>query len=281
MKIFKNKFFIIALAVAIFLTVFCAVLSIMGVKNPLGSAFNVIATPFRYVGMKIGDAADGFSRYFENIDRLAKENESLREENNSLEAALAESEAVREENKRLREYLEVKKTYPSLSFTDALIIGTESENYSTFLTLNRGSGDGIKLGMPVIVKEGVVGSVCELGGTWCRVRVITEASASLGAYIARSGEVGIVSGDISLKDTGKCRMTYLPEDADIEVGDIVYTSGKGSVYPRDLIVGRVISVSKNQYLRTTEAEVECTVDFESLRYVMVVTGYEITDGETK
>ena len=282
MKIFKNKFFIIALSIAIFLTVFTSVLAIMGKTDPIKEVFNTIATPFRYIGVKIGEATEGFSAYFKGIDRLAEENESLREENQALESALAEMQATKEENARLREYLAVKETYPTLTLTDALIIATESDNYSTFLTLNRGSGDGVGLGMPVIVKAGVVGSVCEVGYSWCRVRVITEASAGVGAYVSRSGEIGIVCGDISLKDKGICKMTYLPEGADISVGDLIYTSGEGSVYPRDLYIGKVVSVRKNEYLRTVEAEVECAVDFELLRYVMVVIDFEtVSDGEAE
>lgn len=277
MKFFKNKFFIIALAVAVFIVIFTATLSIMGQTDPIKNIFNVIATPFRYVGVKIKESVDGFSRYFENMDKLIEENEKLKEENSRLEKELADSKATKEENERLREFIEVKRSYPELKFSDALIIGAGSENYMTVFTLDRGSGDGIRLGMPVVVKEGIVGSVCELGYNWCRVRAITEASASVGAYISRSGEVGVVSGDISLKDTGRCRLTYLPEGADIEVGDLVYTSGLGSVYPRGLLIGRVISVKDNEYLRTVEAEIECAVDFKSLDHVMIITDYKLSD----
>ena len=282
MKIFKNKFFIIALAVAIFLTVLSSTLAIMGKTDPLKNAVNIIATPFRYAATQIKRSIEGFSRYFESVDRLSEENESLRDRVDELESLLVNAEQAEQENARLREYLEVKSTYPDFELIDALIVGTESENYMTLFTLNKGKGDGIKLGMPVMVKEGLVGSVCELGYNWCRVRALTEASASVGAYVSRSGETGILSGDISLKDTGECILTYLPENADVEVGDLVYTSGIGSVYPRALFIGKVISVENNEYLRTKTAKVECAVDFDSLRYVMVIIDYEIyTEGASE
>lgn len=275
MKLFKNKFFIIALSITVFITIFTATLSIMGQTGPLKNVFNVISTPFRYVGIKIQDSFEGFSKYFSKIENLDRENKELEGKVAELEKNLADAEALRLENERLRRYLDVKKTFPDFKMTEALIIGSESDNYMTVFTLNKGSVDGVKLGMPIIVEGGLVGSVCEVGYNWCCVRTLTEASASAGAYIPRSGEAGIVDGDISLKDTGECMLTYLSEDSDVIVGDLVYTTGQGSVYPRDLLIGRVISVEINEYLRTKTATVKCAVDFKSLKYVMIITDFEV------
>lgn len=276
MKFFKNKFFIIALSIAVFSTVLIATLSAMG-YDPLSNVLNKVSVPFRYVGIKIKESLDGYSKYFQQVEGLADENEELRSEIESLREALAENELAKQENAMLRDHLDIKKSYPSFKMVDALIIGKDNENYMTILTLNRGEGDGVSVGMPVIVSAGLVGSVFEVGYDWCRVRLIVEASASVSAYIPRSGETCVLSGDISLKGTGKCVLEYLSEDADVEEGDLVYTCGEGSNYPRDIYVGRVISVDVNEYLRTKEAVVECAVNFQSLDYVMIVTDYEISE----
>lgn len=275
MKFFKNKFFIFSLSIVIFIVILTATLSLMGQTGPVKNALNLIAQPFRYVGIQIKEAFDGFSLYFSSVEDLQKENESLASALAEMEQKISESEAVKAENERLRAYLDVKKTHPDLKLTEALIIGNESENFMTIFTLNKGSGDGISLGMPVIVPEGLVGSVCEVGFNWCRVRAITEASASVGAYIPRSGEVGVLEGDISLKDTGNCYLTYLSADADIEIGDLVLSSGKGSVYPRDMVIGKIIAVETNEYLRTKVATVEISADLTSLKYVMIITDFVI------
>ena len=275
MKFFKNKFFIIVMSLALFIVILSVTLSAMGQTGPINNTLNVMATPFRYVGLKIGEAFNGFSKYFTSIDELDKENQSLIEEIERLEGELADSQAIKEENERLREYIEFKKTYPDLALTEALIISSESENHSTVFTLNKGREDEIKVGMPVVISKGVVGSVCEVGSTWCKVRVITEASSSIGAYVSRSGETGLIEGDISLKGTGECILNYLPADADIEIGDLIYTSGLGSVYPRGLLIGEVTEIKTDEYLRTKVAKVKCSVNFESLTYVMIVTDYDI------
>lgn len=275
MNIFKNKFFIIALSVAVFFVILVSVLSIMGQAGAIKNALNTVSMPFRYVGTKISEAFEGFSNYFESMDSLLDENESLRDEINRLEGELADKEATKDENARLREYIEVKKTYPDLKLLDALIVGREGDNKTTFLTLDSGTADGVEVGMPIIVSGGLVGSVCEVGDVWCRVRVITESSAGTGAYVARSGEIGIVSGDIGFGVDNKCIMKYLPEDADVKAGDLIYTSGIGSVYPRGLLIGRVESVDVDEFARQKVATVKAAVDADSLRYVMIVTDYEI------
>ena len=277
MKIFKNKIFITALSIAIFFVILVSVLSLMGQTGAVKDALGTVSMPFRYVGLKVSEAFEGFSEYFRSVDELLGENQSLRDEIERLEGEVADRDATKEENARLREYLDVKKTYPDFELMDALIVGREGDNNTTFLTLDRGSADGVEVGMPIIVSQGLVGSVCEVGKAWCRVRIVTESSAGAGAYVHRSGEIGIVGGDITLGLDNKCRLKYLHEDADVKIGDLVYTSGEGSVYPRGLLIGRISSVDKDEFLRQKTAVIETAVDFRELKYVMIITDFEITD----
>lgn len=275
MKIFKNKFFIIALSIAVFFVILTSVLALMGQVGAIKNALNTVSIPFRYVGLRVSEAFEGFSDYFKSVNSLLDENESLRNEIESLEGELADMQATKDENERLREYIEVKKTYPDFKFSDALIVGREGDGNTTFLTLDKGSGDGVENGMPVIVSGGVVGSVCEVGNNWCRVRVITESSAGTGAYVSRSGEIGIISGDVSLAIDNKCLLEYLLEDADVVAGDLVYTSGVGSVYPRGLLIGRVEGVDVDEFSRQKTATVKAAVDVDELRYVMIVIDFDV------
>jgi len=168
----------------------------------------------------------------------------------------------------------MKERYSSFKLTEALIIGREGEGHATFFTLNKGKRDGIDTGMAVMVSGGLVGSVCDAGETWSRVRVLNEASASAGAYVHRSGEIGVLSGDIAYKDTGLCVLKYLSENADVVEGDMIYTSGDGSVYPGGIYIGKVTEVTLDGFSRTKTATVECAVSFDDLKYVVVITGYE-------
>ena len=271
LKIFKNKFFIVTLSLAVFFTVFTVTLTAMGQTDPIKDVFNTVALPLKYATGAIIDSVNGFTRYFTAIDELYNENESLRDKIDRLENEATEGKAAKEENARLRDYLEMKEQYSSFKLTEALIVGYEGEGNTTFLTLNKGKNDGIDTGMAVIVKSGLVGSVCESGSNWSRVRLVNEASAAVSAYVQRSGETGVVCGDIAYKDKGYCVLKYLNDDADVQEGDLIYTSGNGSVYPGGILVGKITDINEDGFSRTKIATVECAVDFTSLKYVMVVT----------
>ena len=274
MNLFRNKFFIVCLCIAVVLCAVPSTLALMGYRSLSRNIVGTLTSPFRFCVTLAGDAFEGFGKYFSSIDALSKKNEELESENAALKEQIERAEILEEENRRLREYLEMKQSYPSFTFEEGMIVSYSSGNYQTSLTLNRGSLHGIEVNMPVIVSGGIVGYVTDVGLNWCMVTTILETESSVGAYILRSGEVGIVSGDYSLWKDGCCKITYMESDADILVGDKVYSSGTGSVYPADLPIGEVIGIEVDEYSRNLIATVKPSVDFSDLKWMMIITGYE-------
>lgn len=273
MKLFKNKFFIICLAVAV---VLCAVPSTFALMGYRGLAKNIVGTltsPLQWCVTVVGNAFEGFGLYFAGIDRLREENEALEQENAALREQIENAELLEAENERLRSYLDMKAKFPSFEMVEGMIISYSAGNYMTSFTLNRGTMHGVSTQMPVVVADGVVGYVTEVGLNWCMVSTIIETASSVGAYVPRSGATGIVSGDAALRRDGVCKMNYLEANADIQVGDRVLSSGNGSVYPAELVIGTVTAIETDEYSRTLEATVQPTVDFASLQYMMIITGY--------
>lgn len=273
MKLFQNKFFLIALCVAVSLAAATSTLSLMGYHTMVRNVLGTVTFPFRWCATTVTNAFEGFGRYFTSLDTLYGENEALKQENEALKNRLEDAALIEAENARLREYLDVKSQNPTFALCEAMIVSRESGNYMTVFTLNRGSLHGIKVNMPVITKDGIVGCVSEVGLNWSKVTTIIESASSVGAYVPRSGESGIVSGDFSLKNEGKCKFSYVSQTADIVVGDRVLSSGMGSVYPADLPIGRVVEIGEDEYNRTFVATVEPAVELSSLQWVMIVTGF--------
>ena len=273
MKLFKNKFFIICLAVAV---VLCAVPSTFALMGYRGLAKNIVGTltsPLQWCVTVVGNAFEGFGRYFAGIDHLREENEALEQENAALREQIEKAELLEAENERLRSYLDMKAKFPSFEMVEGMIISYSAGNYMTSFTLNRGTMHGVSTQMPVVVADGVVGYVTEVGLNWCMVSTIIETASSVGAYVPRSGATGIVSGDAALRRDGVCKMNYLEANADIQVGDRVLSSGNGSVYPAELVIGTVTAIETDEYSRTLEATIQPTVDFASLQYMMIIIGY--------
>ena len=275
MKLLKSKLFIICAVIAVVLALTSAMLAALGRTDILGSAVKTVAMPFEWCGNKVAEAFDGFISVFTDYDRLAKENEELREQIESMEKEKADASVLREENEWLKDYLGLHASHPEFKLTSANIISRESGNYATILTLNCGTVHGIKKEMPVITADGVFGYVSEVGLDWCKVVSIIETTSKVGVYTDRSGVIGTVEGSTELREDGMCVMSY-SAGSDIKVGDRVYTSGTGSIYPGGLLLGTVESIKADETTRTLIANIRPAIDFtdvSNITGVMVINGY--------
>ena len=279
MQFFKSRFFIIALTVALILALVPTVLSIMGLSSFVRAALGTIVSPFQSALSYVADGIEGFSDYFTEYDRLAKENEELKSELAKLEDKIYSADLIVEENEWLRSYMGLKREHVDFELEAATVIAREAGNYMTVFVLNRGTLHGVSAGMPIITERGVIGYVCGVGPAWAKGVTLLETASSVGAYIERSGETGVVEGSYILKNDGLCTMTYLPSNADVKGGDRVLTSGVGSVYPQGLLIGTVESVGFDEYTRMTTAKISLAEDTSDIKKVMIIKDFKITNEE--
>ncbi|NLM57213.1 MAG: rod shape-determining protein MreC [Clostridiales bacterium] len=274
MKLIKSKFFIIMLCIALALVIVPSVLTLMGLSSYVRSAVATLLTPAQSLMMKVTNAIDGFTDYFTEFDRLKAENEALKRELAEYKNKFYEIDNILKTNEWLYEYLELKREHTEFKLIDADIVGREVGNYMTVFTLNVGTDKGVTADMPVITSDGIVGYIAEAGPNWSKVLTIIESASAVGAYVERTGELGLVEGSFDLRGTGLCKLTYLATDSDVKVGDRVLSSGLGSIYPRGLVVGIVESIEPDQFSRTVTAYVRPTANLEDLTRVMVIKSYE-------
>jgi rod shape-determining protein MreC len=274
-RFFKSKFFVITLTAALLLSIIPGVLCVMGHGSYVRSALQTMAIPFEWCFTKIGDGLGGYAEYFASIEALRAENAELKDKIARFEEDLYNAALLEEENEYLRGYLGLKNLHTDFLFESATVIGRETANYRTIYTLSRGSLHGIEKNMPVVTEDGLVGYVIETGATWCRVVSIIETASAVGACVERSGDLGLVEGVYDLRFEGLCRMIHIDAQADIREGDVIITSGVGSIYPLGLPVGKVISVEPDENTRTLTAVVDPMVDFENISKVMIITNYNI------
>lgn len=275
MKFFKSKFFVITAIVAVLIAVTFTVMSALGYSSYIKSGLNVILTPFRYLADKTGEALEGYAAYITEFDRLKAENEELKSRIDEMQGEVQAASAIREENEQFRKYLEIKAEHLDYTFENAAVIGRESGNYMTVFTLDKGKNYGIEAGMPIIAANGgLIGGITDAGGTWASASSLTDPSSAVGAYVERSLAAGIVAGDYTLGKSGLCKMSYIADNADIQVGDRILTSGIGSVYPRGLVIGTVTEVVTDENSRSKYAIVRPLAEQTGFSSVMVLTSYE-------
>ena len=274
-QFFKNKFFYIMTVLALLLTIVPSVLYSMGLTFLFRDAVCVLLTPMQKVFNYATEAVDGFTAYFYKFDELVEENIALRERIAELEKQNYDAAELEERSAWMSNFLEMKSQHTDFKMLSASVTGRESGNYSKILTIDVGTGAGVTKNMPVVTSEGIVGRITELGYNWAKVTTIVEAQTSVGAYIERTEDAGICEGSFDLAPDGLCRMSYLPAEAQIAVGDRVLSTGYGSVYPRGLVIGYVETVGINEFTRSPDVTVKCAVDFSELTQVMIITDYEI------
>lgn len=279
MKFLKSKLFLILICVALVLTIVPTVLSAMGHTGIVRNVFLTVTAPVRVAFNAVARGFRGFGEYFTQYNELKEENESLKQELEDLQSKLDRAEVALDENEWLRKYFGISEAELEFELIGANVVGYETGNTDTIYMLDKGSINGVTVNMAVITEDGIVGCVTEVGINWCKITSIVEDSFAVGAYVARTGDHGIVKGDSSRRADGTCLMSSLPENSEIQEGDLILSSGIGSVYPAGITVGKVISVSSDPATRTKTAIIEPSVKFDNIKKVMIIKSYTVSETE--
>ncbi|RIL08490.1 MAG: rod shape-determining protein MreC, partial [Proteobacteria bacterium] len=176
-------------------------------------------------------ASELWNGYLALID-TEKENLFLKERLAALEVENSRLGEWEGEITRLREMVNVsqERGFQGLA---ADVIGYDSTNWVRAITVSRGSEDGVRIGMPVIQGNAVVGQVIAAGPRSARVLLITDHSSGIDGLVQSSRVRGTVEGSGS----GDCQLNYVLSDEDVSVGDRVITSGMDGIYPKGLLIG--------------------------------------------
>jgi rod shape-determining protein MreC len=205
---------------------------------------------------------------------------SLRQRNTELEAEVAELQAqviqLQQEvgeTQILAALVDFSRANPENRYRAAAVIGRDPSPFLQYVIINRGSNDGILRGMPVVTDQGLVGRVDAVIADAARVQLITDPTANVNIRLQNAEEeaslVGSVTGDLTLE--------LIPQDASLQRGDLVLTSGLGGGYPPDLIVGQVQDVRSRDFDLFKQATVQPVVDFNQLKIVLVIVNFKPVD----
>jgi rod shape-determining protein MreC len=139
--------------------------------------------------------------------------------------------------------------------------------------INRGSNDGILRGMPVVTDQGLIGRVDAVIADAARVQLITDPASSVNVRLQNAETEASLVGSLN----GDVRLELIPQDIDIQRGDLVLTSGLGGGYPPDLIIGQVVNVRSRDFDLFQQATVQPVVDFNQLEIVLIIVNFKPVD----
>lgn len=233
-----------------------------------------ILSPIRTGVSKLTDQAEQLYSYMFRYESLAAENEALKEKLAQMEDDARLADSVSRENDRLRALLELNTAHEDYVEVDAYIIAWGSSDWSSTLTINRGTNSGVEVGMCAITANGeVVGLVTQAGTNYATVKTVLDPSLGISATMASTGHNGMVQGNYAEGNEGLLRMNYLPSSAVIRNNDQVVTSGS-TVYPRGLILGHVVDAGYDETGIAKYALLQPAADIDTLEQIFILTDYD-------
>lgn len=274
-----NKFGITVLAVAAAVAVLLSVMSYFSsTAAALPNLTGIIAAPFRSVAASLSDTVRQWTGYLTEFDALRAENEQLRLQIAQMEETVRQAEADRDENVRLRELTGLRQQRRDLRWESARVLVQDVSNWSSLLTVNKGTSHGVEKGDCVVTEAGyLVGVVTEAGYNWSTVRTILDSETSIGALVFRTGGTAVAQGSFDLMGEGRLALDYLGSEPDVVAGDLIVTSGLAGYYPSQLVIGYVQEVRASDNGLAQYAVIAPQAELSALTQVFVVTDFDVVD----
>jgi rod shape-determining protein MreC len=212
------------------------------------------------------------ANYFTSIANLRSaqsENDKLKQRVQELEVEVKQREELAAENARLRSMLQLKEQSRYKVLT-ARIIGRDPSVWFDSSIIDRGSLDGVQLNMPVVTDGGLVGRITAVSPLTAQVDLVTRDKSGVGSVIGQIGEssaLGVVSGS-SNKDL--LEMKYVPGTVDVQVGQVVFTSGQDGIFPAGLKVGEIVDVVRGSATTPHVIQIRPAAHLDSMQEVGVL-----------
>jgi rod shape-determining protein MreC len=239
--------------------------------NGLDKAVLRISAPIEFAASSL---ARGISNLWESYVYLVdvkSDNEKLAYENARLRDQVHRLEQKETENRELRRLLQLRESLPG-DLVSAQVIGKDFTEFFrvTRVVLDRGSHN-IRPNMPVVSPDGVVGKVLRVAGDTVDLQLSVDAAFGVDVIDERTQARGFVRGT---GDPSKysCKVENVDSRDEVEIGDLLVTSGKGKWFPKGLPVARVSKVVKREPGRDQEIEATPTVNFSRLDAVLILVG---------
>jgi rod shape-determining protein MreC len=229
-----------------------------------------ISTPIQYAAATLARGLSNiWGEYIYLVD-VKEDNARLASQNARLRERVSKLESLEEENRRLKRLLDLR-TSVRTDVISAQVIGKNTNEFFRIarVSLDREARD-IGLNLPVISPDGVVGTTLKVSGDTVDVRLVVDAGSGVDVVVQRTGARGFVRGT---GDESKylCSVEYVQRTDEIEVGDLLVTSGVGRRFPKGIPVGTITQVVKRDFGIYQQVYATPAVDFSRLEEVLIVT----------
>ena len=209
--------------------------------NPIRNNVNWILRPLEYIMMAPRNMFEASSEYFTTRGTLDKENQDMKVRQAELSLLANQSEYLLVENQNLRQLMDLQKQV-SFKTLPVEILFNPPNPISQRIVINRGSNDGLKLGNPIANDAGILGQVVRIYDNSAEVSLLEDRDFAVPVQVARNGLRAAVFG---AGRGNPLELRYLPVASDLEVGDVLITSGIDGVYPPGFAVAVISRIERS------------------------------------
>ncbi len=227
----------------------------------------------RYQGASFFNSANSFVASVNGFSQNTREYFSLRETNSML---AEENTALRKKLEQLNQFALKIDTVAGadsavikrFDFISAKVVNNSIDRLTNFITLNRGSEDGVKPGMAVISSTGVVGKVKIASEHFSVVTSVLNVDIMVSAVMKRTGYFGTIQWDGH--DPDQVKLKFIPLHVKPQVGDTIVTSGYSGVFPEGIMVGTIAKINPGKETSFHDLDVKLSQDFRKLSYATII-----------
>lgn len=228
------------------------------------------------LGRAFSTPINAINRFFSNVNTLQdtfEENQRLKQEIDQIAETQAEISTLKADNERLKEELDLQATLTDFTYLTGSVIARNPDMWIDQVIIDRGSSDGLEIGMSVMSNNGLAGRVTDVNPTSSKVTLLTttdDTAVLTSAEIILEDET--IFGVINGYDTNRNQliMDQIIAESDIELGTDVVTSGMGGLVPRGLLVGTVAEVALDSHGLGQRVFIEPATNFKDIRYVTII-----------
>jgi rod shape-determining protein MreC len=228
-----------------------------------------IAAPIEYVSAALARGLSSLVGDYVYLVDVKKDNDKLAYENARLRSEVRQLKSSEAENVRLRRLLNLRETIAAETVS-AVVIGKDATEFFrvAHVTLDN-PGVQVKSGMPVLSFDGTVGTVLRVAGDKVDVELTVDSGFGVDVVVERTGARGFVRG-MGDRSRYAVRVEYMQRTDEVDVGDVLLTSGVGCRFPKGVPVARVNKVVRRDFGMYQSVEAEPSVDFSRLEEVLIV-----------
>ena len=277
MRFLSNKLVAFGLALLLFGGVLFVYGQATGNPSPVSDLIGSLTAPVQRLFAGAADKLGDLLGYFHRYDDLEAENRALREELYDLRQLAEEYYAAVEENKHLRALAGLAEKHTDFTWELANVTAKPTGGYQNGFSIDRGTKHGVEAGDPVMTDAGLVGYISSVGYNYAEVTTLVSMEFKAGARVSRTREIVVAEGSFALAADDRLRLSYLENNMDLEIGDLIETSGSGGLFPKGLVIGTVERIDLELSGISSYAVVRPAVDFDHLTAVFVVKDFQLVD----